>query len=167
MAALREADEKGFKGREYALQVGDQQLWFELAVSRKPAAASEIPRFMILARDVTERRRLEDERWLARTVIEKSRIALEINGPDGRSTTPTASPAGPSYPQETLAGMRLGIRPGFFGGAMGPGGRPSRKKGGVDEFETRHRRQDGATSSPSMSPPTTSPTGARNTALPW
>ena len=145
MAALREADEKGFsKGREYALQVGDQQLWFELAVSRKPAAAGEIPRFMILARDVTERRRLEDERWLARTVIEKSRIALEINGPDGRvHYANDFACRAIGYPRETLAGMHVWEFDPDFSAAQWAVWWQTLKEKGVDEFETRHRRRDG------------------------
>jgi len=60
MSALREADETGHShGRQIELQVPQGKLWFELSIARKPVAAGLAPRFIVLSRDITERKRVE------------------------------------------------------------------------------------------------------------
>jgi PAS domain S-box-containing protein len=59
MSAVVEAYEKGSSsGRQYELTVPAGQFWFELSVSIK-ARDSEDPRFIILARNITERKQFE------------------------------------------------------------------------------------------------------------
>ncbi len=63
MDALRQAHEQGrSSGQQYSLQLPTGRRWFELSVSSKPVPAGDLPRFIALARDITERRRADDER---------------------------------------------------------------------------------------------------------
>jgi PAS domain S-box-containing protein len=57
MAALRTAHEVGFcNGAQIELQVEAGRAWFELSVSRKAVSPGEKPRFIVLSRDITERK---------------------------------------------------------------------------------------------------------------
>ncbi len=61
--ALQEADRSGHSiGRQYELPLRDGARWFELSVSRKPVDEGQSPRFIALARDITERVHAERER---------------------------------------------------------------------------------------------------------
>ncbi len=61
-SALREAQETGKSiGRQYDLQLPQGKLWFELSVSRKAGLAGEESRFIFLAREITERKTVEEE----------------------------------------------------------------------------------------------------------
>lgn len=60
MEALRAAhDTGGSNGQQFELPRGDGHAWFELSVSRKAVLAGETPRFILLARDITERKDAE------------------------------------------------------------------------------------------------------------
>ena len=60
MAAVQQADATGYaSGQRYALELPQGQRWYELSVARKQVVASEGPRFIVLARDITERRQSE------------------------------------------------------------------------------------------------------------
>ncbi len=60
MAALLEADRLGFSaGRQYALNIAGAQRWFEISIARKLTADGQEPRFVMLARDITERKQAE------------------------------------------------------------------------------------------------------------
>lgn len=60
MESLRSAHEHGSSnGHQFELSRGDARTWFELSVSRKAALAGETPRFILLARDITERKDAE------------------------------------------------------------------------------------------------------------
>ena len=60
MAALRTAHDTGSSnGRQFELPRGDGHAWFELSVSRKAVLEGETPRFILLARDITERKDAE------------------------------------------------------------------------------------------------------------
>jgi len=62
LSAILEANEKGLStGKQYELQLPQGKLWFELSVSRKPLIVGQEPRFIFLARDITERRAAADE----------------------------------------------------------------------------------------------------------
>ena len=62
MRALQEAHANGqSRGRQYALTLSQGPRWFELSVARKAVAAGEDPRFIVLSRDITERKIAEDE----------------------------------------------------------------------------------------------------------
>jgi PAS domain S-box-containing protein len=57
MAALRSALESGYcSGAQIELQVEAGRAWFELSISRKAVGAGEKPRFIVLSRDITERK---------------------------------------------------------------------------------------------------------------
>jgi len=61
LSALREAHAGGrSSGMHFQLDLPEGARWFELFVSRKADADSREPRFFVLSRDVTERRRTED-----------------------------------------------------------------------------------------------------------
>ncbi len=84
MSAIAEAHEKGFSiGKRYELQLAQGKFWFELSVSRKANSAS--PRFIVLARDITERMQMKRELSNFSTHIldareeEKANIAREIH----------------------------------------------------------------------------------------
>ncbi|OWW18097.1 EAL domain-containing protein [Noviherbaspirillum denitrificans] len=60
MSALREADDAGRSvGNELSLQSSSGRVWFELSICRKNADLLAAPRFIVLARDVTERKAAE------------------------------------------------------------------------------------------------------------
>ena len=78
MAALREAGATGISsGRQLALDLPQGRRWFELSVARKPALADEGQRFIVLSRDVTERR--EGEAALRRALAEQSVLLKEVH----------------------------------------------------------------------------------------
>ncbi|WP_313950627.1 EAL domain-containing protein [Accumulibacter sp.] len=59
-AALREAHETGHSfGRQYELLLPTGRLWFELSVARKQTRVGEMPRFVVLSRDITARKQVE------------------------------------------------------------------------------------------------------------
>jgi len=58
--AIREAHKKGTStGQQYQMTVPAGTFWFELSVSRKGSDQDE-PRFIVLRRDVTERKKIEE-----------------------------------------------------------------------------------------------------------
>ncbi|MDN5836518.1 MAG: EAL domain-containing protein, partial [Nitrosospira sp.] len=60
MSALREAQAKGLSsGKQVELELFQGKFWFELSVSRKHVDSGLDPRFIVLARDVTERKASE------------------------------------------------------------------------------------------------------------
>jgi len=71
MSALREAHEKGLSnGKQFELSLPQGRLWFELSVSRKPVDPGQEPRFIVLSRDITERKRSEEDLRIAATAFE-------------------------------------------------------------------------------------------------
>jgi PAS domain S-box-containing protein len=63
MAAVQEASATGHTtDKQFTLALPDKQRWFELSAARKPAQANEVPRFIVILRDVSERRLQEKER---------------------------------------------------------------------------------------------------------
>ncbi|MDY6984579.1 MAG: diguanylate cyclase, partial [Pseudomonadota bacterium] len=60
MDALREAHERGFStGRQIRIVRSGAVVWYELSIARKAPVAGEKPRFVMLARDITERKDAE------------------------------------------------------------------------------------------------------------
>ncbi len=71
MAALVEANLSGLSyGKQFELSLPVGKLWFELSVSKKAGVDGENPRFIVLSRDVTERKRVESELRIAATAFE-------------------------------------------------------------------------------------------------
>ncbi len=62
MDALQEAHEKGWsQGKQYQRKTAQGLLWFELSVAKKATLNDESPRFMVLSRDITERKVAAEE----------------------------------------------------------------------------------------------------------
>ena len=81
MRALQEANDNGqSRGRQFALPLSQGTRWFELSVARKAVATGDEPRFVVLSRDITERKRLGDDvaEWRARyeAVIKASGLIM-------------------------------------------------------------------------------------------
>jgi PAS domain S-box-containing protein len=61
LSALREAHERGCStGKQLELTLPHGKFWFELSVSRKEMADGEEPRFIVLSRNITERKQAEE-----------------------------------------------------------------------------------------------------------
>jgi len=62
MAAIQEANEKGWsQGRQYQRQTPQGNLWFELSVAKKSMIDEDNPRFVVLSRDINERKLAAEE----------------------------------------------------------------------------------------------------------
>ena len=60
MSALHEADEQGWsRGKQYQSSTPKGELWFELSVAKKENSDSQNPHFVVLSRDITERKLAE------------------------------------------------------------------------------------------------------------
>jgi diguanylate cyclase (GGDEF)-like protein/PAS domain S-box-containing protein len=71
MAALREANERGHStGKQYALDLPQGKMWFELSVARKATLVGEELRFIVLARDITERKLADAQLRIAAIAFE-------------------------------------------------------------------------------------------------
>ena len=69
--AIKEAEEQGIsRGHQISLQlpIGDKE--FELSVSRKQGSEHDQPHFIVLSRDITERKRAEKELHIAATAFD-------------------------------------------------------------------------------------------------
>ncbi len=62
IAALQEANEQGHsEGREFALETSKGNFWFEISLTRKQGTTNGEPRFIVLSRNVTQRKSSEEE----------------------------------------------------------------------------------------------------------
>jgi PAS domain S-box-containing protein len=78
MSAIREAATKGWAtGTVYSLPLPQGETWFELSVAAIPIVAGETPRFIVLTRDVTERK--VAELALQAALREKTALLLEVH----------------------------------------------------------------------------------------
>lgn len=60
MAALAEAHARGYStGRQFELELTGSRFWFELSVARKTQEDHDKPRFIVLSRDITDRKSAE------------------------------------------------------------------------------------------------------------
>lgn len=81
--SMDEALRQGFSsGKCYHLRLADGHHDFELSTACKPVEQGEIQRFVMLSRDITERRLAEDELRVAATAFE-AREGMMITDPDG------------------------------------------------------------------------------------
>lgn len=71
-AAIQEAQSKGTSsGKQYELSLPAGRFWFELSVSTKGGGQGDDPRFIMLARDITRRKRIELELHKKNTDMEQ------------------------------------------------------------------------------------------------
>jgi len=87
IAALREAASKGTStGAQLHLNVPHGERWFELSVSRKGKASAEGDRFIVLSRDITDRKlaeiALEQSERSFRHFFEAGLVGMAITVPD-------------------------------------------------------------------------------------
>lgn len=85
LSALREAHEKGTSiGKQFELTLLQGKFWFELSVARKTVAEGGSPRFIVLSRDITERKAhsLELQRW--RDIFEHAEWGVVVGSVDGK-----------------------------------------------------------------------------------
>lgn len=79
VSALREAHETGRShGRQIELQVPQGQLWFELSIAAKSVEAGISPRFIVLSRDITERKLAEKKLGESYRELERLSAYLEV-----------------------------------------------------------------------------------------
>jgi diguanylate cyclase (GGDEF)-like protein len=97
MAALQEANAQGHsEGKEFALHTSKGDFWFEISLTRKIDPTHAEPRFIVLSRNVTQRKSSEEEiNKLAfydpltnlpnrRLMVDRLRQALAISSRSGR-----------------------------------------------------------------------------------
>lgn len=87
MTALQEANERAYSsGKQISLNLAQGEKWFELSVSRKARIENEAPSFIVLSRDITERKRIEsalqesEERHRALVQWTPEAIIIHSNG---------------------------------------------------------------------------------------
>ncbi len=60
MAALREANVTGAsRDKQFELSLSQGNRWFELSITRKPSLINQEPRFIVISRDITQRKQAE------------------------------------------------------------------------------------------------------------
>lgn len=80
MDVLSEAHDQGWStGRQIVLDLpGLGTTWFELSAARKQSAPGATPRFILLSRDITERKRSQEQLQLTAQVFDQSSEAIVI-----------------------------------------------------------------------------------------
>jgi diguanylate cyclase (GGDEF)-like protein/PAS domain S-box-containing protein len=82
--ALTEASEKGWSaGGVYALPLPPGESWFELSVAAMETAGDVAGRFVLLARDITERKQIEEKALQLAQAVEQSPSSVMICDLDG------------------------------------------------------------------------------------
>jgi PAS domain S-box-containing protein len=83
-AAIKETNEKGFsKGLQYHLKVPQGKIWFEVTVTRIENANSANKRYILLARDVTEKKLENDKLKQLMHAVEQSTSSIVITNLEG------------------------------------------------------------------------------------
>lgn len=85
MATLAEAQEQGFSfGKEIEIAIGGEPMRFELSVARKTEPGADEPRFVMVSRDITARRRAEQQLHLSNQVFNAASECTVITDADNR-----------------------------------------------------------------------------------
>ncbi|MDP3266690.1 MAG: EAL domain-containing protein [Sulfuricurvum sp.] len=83
LLALQEANKNGFSyDRQIELLLPQGKTWFELSVSKKLEVGEENPRFIVLSRDITQRKKSEDQLLILSQAVEQSPNAIVITDLD-------------------------------------------------------------------------------------
>ncbi|WP_342616770.1 EAL domain-containing protein [Rhodoferax sp. GW822-FHT02A01] len=87
--ALHEANLNGFSvGRQIDIPLGNESHWFELSIAKKAEVPNESQRFIMISRDITERKRAEEALRIAATAFDSQqgmaitnaqRVILQVN----------------------------------------------------------------------------------------
>ena len=71
LAALQEANQTGFSsGKQIEILLDQEPRWFELSIARKDGGASKTPRFVMISRDITERKLSSNQLRIAAIAFE-------------------------------------------------------------------------------------------------
>jgi diguanylate cyclase (GGDEF)-like protein/PAS domain S-box-containing protein len=71
LAALHEADQTGYsQGWQFALDLANGKSWYELSVAKKISSKNQQQRFVVLSRDITQRKTAEEDQRIAAIVFE-------------------------------------------------------------------------------------------------
>lgn len=87
--AIKEASEKGLStGKQYVLHLPQGERWFEISVSKLQLTIDKMERYIVLARDITIRKKAENElirsKKILRNVLDNAPIGIWLMGVDGR-----------------------------------------------------------------------------------
>ena len=92
MTAIHEAHEQGYSsGQRFVLKLAPGELWFELSISRKTTEPGELPRFIVLSRDITERHQAKEQLRISDHALKTISQGVLINCPDGRILSANAA----------------------------------------------------------------------------
>ena len=84
LAALQEANDTGYaNGQHIELRIDGLRKWFELSVARKESVDADQPRFIVLSRDITERKQADEKLQLAASVFTYAREGIMITDTQG------------------------------------------------------------------------------------
>ncbi|CAN7644231.1 bifunctional diguanylate cyclase/phosphodiesterase [Acidovorax sp. LjRoot117] len=80
MDVLQEAQQQGWStGRQIMVDLpGLGTSWFELSAARKATAPGDVPRYIVLSRDITDRKRTQEQLQLTAQVFDQSSEAIVI-----------------------------------------------------------------------------------------
>ncbi|MDP3023485.1 MAG: EAL domain-containing protein [Sulfuricurvum sp.] len=83
LLALQEANEKGFSyDKQIEILLPQGKSWFELSVSKKLETDKESPHFIVLSRDITQRKKSEDQLLKLSQAVEQSPNTIIITDLD-------------------------------------------------------------------------------------
>lgn len=145
LAAIAAADEQGsHRGAVYPLDLPQGTRWFELSVAVMAVTGGEDRQFIVLARDITERKRIEDELRMTRAAFDVASDAIYWITPDARivDVNPSACEM-LGYTREELLRMSIPDIDPHYNQHRWPEHFAQLRGVGSKTLETEHRARDG------------------------